>query len=135
MIEERSDRSLATSSWLQLFSSAKLFNLIASHSDHNPILLNCDPCQGRRTRITFRFENWCVKGEGVKDVVQDSWVAEHHHIVVVKLAECAADLDRWNKLCIKKNREEKDRLHGILEWFRGGNDPVSVVKFMEAHNA
>lgn len=43
MVEERLDRALPNSVWLDLFSDAKLVNLLASHSDHSPILLHCEP--------------------------------------------------------------------------------------------
>ncbi|XP_058755632.1 uncharacterized protein LOC131628842 [Vicia villosa] len=97
MIKERLDKALAVSSWLQLFPSAKLQNLIATHSDHSPILLNCDLWQRCHNRRTFRFENWWLKEEGVKEVVRDSWGAENQHTVVMKLTECAGELERWNR--------------------------------------
>ncbi|GAU25945.1 hypothetical protein TSUD_16830 [Trifolium subterraneum] len=39
VIEERLDRAMASTSWLQLFPQVRLTNLLASHSDHSPILL------------------------------------------------------------------------------------------------
>ncbi|GAU30671.1 hypothetical protein TSUD_31430 [Trifolium subterraneum] len=36
---ERLDRAMASTSWLQLFPQVRLSNLLASHSDHSPILL------------------------------------------------------------------------------------------------
>ncbi|PNX81632.1 endonuclease/exonuclease/phosphatase family protein, partial [Trifolium pratense] len=43
VIEERLDRAMASSDWLALFPEVKLTNLVASHSDHSPILLQTDP--------------------------------------------------------------------------------------------
>lgn len=53
MIEERLDRSLVDSAWLQYFPCAKLINLVESHSDHNLILLCCDPVQSRHKKRSF----------------------------------------------------------------------------------
>lgn len=44
------------------------------------------------------------------------------------------DLERWNKLRIRHNTEEKDHLRGTLELFWRNNEPVVIDKYMEAHN-
>lgn len=75
------DRSLVDSDWLQSFPSAKLINLVASHSDHIPISLCCDPIQSRHKKRSFKFENGWLKEKGVADVVQDSWDAVNHRFV------------------------------------------------------
>ncbi|XP_058726978.1 uncharacterized protein LOC131598384 [Vicia villosa] len=72
MIEERLDRAVVSSHWLQIFPQAKLSNLIASYSDHSPILLSCDPVRNRRSRRRFKFENWWLGEEGLQNVVSES---------------------------------------------------------------
>jgi hypothetical protein len=57
MIEERLDRALASSDWLTEFPNAKLRNILSSHSDHSPILLNCSPSVQQHYKYEFRFEN------------------------------------------------------------------------------
>jgi hypothetical protein len=42
-VEERLNRALATSAWFDFFPNAVLENLVASSSDHYPIVLNCNP--------------------------------------------------------------------------------------------
>jgi hypothetical protein len=39
VIQERFDRAMANSAWLMMYPNVKLLNLLASHSDHSPILL------------------------------------------------------------------------------------------------
>src|SRR4051794_7923365 len=97
MIEERLDRSLANSEWLQLFPIAKLLNLIATHSDHSPILLCCDPLLHRHKRKQFKFENWWLKEDGVEQVVSDGRSAEGYHNVTERIAKGASDLKSWNR--------------------------------------
>ncbi|XP_058741816.1 uncharacterized protein LOC131614184 [Vicia villosa] len=94
MIEERLDRSLITSEWLRLFPSAKLLNLIASHSNHTPILLCCDPVP----------------------------------------IYCAVDLERWSRMRVRRQNEERDSICVTMELYRGSNDPTSASLYMEAHN-
>jgi endonuclease/exonuclease/phosphatase family metal-dependent hydrolase len=43
VIEERLDRALLSSIWLSKLPNAKLINLLSSHSDHSPVLLQCNP--------------------------------------------------------------------------------------------
>lgn len=73
MVKERLDRALATPDGMDLFPNVKLDDLIAFHSDHNPILLHCEPGQQKRRNYMFRFENCWLKVEGIKDVVQNGW--------------------------------------------------------------
>ncbi|XP_058761720.1 uncharacterized protein LOC131635127 [Vicia villosa] len=73
MIEERLDRALSDMVWLQLFPNVKLLNLIASHSDHSPIMLDCDPKQHVKRNFTFRFENKWLNEVGITETVQDGW--------------------------------------------------------------
>jgi hypothetical protein len=73
IIEERLDRAMANSSWLMMFSDVKLQNLIASHSDHSPILLHNSPVVRNLINYSFRFENMWLKEEDVEEVVMEGW--------------------------------------------------------------
>ncbi|XP_058733184.1 uncharacterized protein LOC131604782 [Vicia villosa] len=134
MIKEKLDRALVDSVWLQSFPSSTLTNLVASHSDHSPIFLCCDPAKSRHKRRSFKFENWWLKEEGVGEVVHESWNGVLQQPVVGKIASCATHLDCWNMLRIRQNNEEKDRLRATLELFRGSSEPVAVDQYMAAHN-
>ncbi|XP_058776514.1 uncharacterized protein LOC131650817 [Vicia villosa] len=133
MIEERLDMALGSVSWLQFFPDAKLTNLVASHSDHSPILLSCEPVQQRRRRRKFRFENWWLDEEGLLDVVKESWLAETHNSVVEKISRCALYLEQWQKVQVQKNNEEKDILRAKLDMYRGSMDPINADQYMVAH--
>lgn len=45
MIEERLDRAMVNTKWMEMYPNVTLLNNIASHPDHNLIVLNCDPIQ------------------------------------------------------------------------------------------
>ncbi|GAU37344.1 hypothetical protein TSUD_395250 [Trifolium subterraneum] len=67
VIEERLDRAMVSSSWLQLFPQVRLSNLLASHSDHTPILLqwlggreNLEVVD-RVTRCANKLQRWGKK--------------------------------------------------------------------------
>ncbi|GAU43270.1 hypothetical protein TSUD_36200 [Trifolium subterraneum] len=64
-IEERLDRAMASTSWLQLFPQVRLTNLLASYSDHSPILLqwgreNLEVID-RVTRCANKLQRWGKK--------------------------------------------------------------------------
>ncbi|KAK2373901.1 hypothetical protein QL285_074903 [Trifolium repens] len=112
VIEERLDRAMASTSWLQLFPHVRLSNLLASHSDHSPILLQCKPII--RTRIThsFRFENSWLKEPDLEEVVIEGWGGSQNLEVVDRVARCANKLQRWGK---RKMYGLKRRLMNVLE--------------------
>lgn len=62
-VEELLDRSLASSTCNSLFPHAKLSNLVATMSDHSPILLSYREKVYLPTSHKFRFENaWLIRG-------------------------------------------------------------------------
>ncbi|KAK1393065.1 hypothetical protein POM88_012121 [Heracleum sosnowskyi] len=56
-VEIRLNRAIATSSWMHLFKDARLINLKASTSDHNPILLVPMAVDGLPRVRKQKFEN------------------------------------------------------------------------------
>jgi len=58
MVEERLDRAMVDTDWLSLFPEVHLTNLLASHSDHSPILLqSVGTTNNVRKNQSFKFEN------------------------------------------------------------------------------
>lgn len=56
-VQQRLDRAMGNNAWHDLFPNARLLNLVAPCSDHNPILLELIP-GGRIRRVQrFKFEN------------------------------------------------------------------------------
>jgi endonuclease/exonuclease/phosphatase family metal-dependent hydrolase len=55
VIEATIDRAMANSEWFIMHDEAKLLNLIASHSDHSPILLHTTSVTRNWNNYSFRF--------------------------------------------------------------------------------
>ncbi|XP_058776789.1 uncharacterized protein LOC131651141 [Vicia villosa] len=92
VIEERLDRVLVTQEWMEFFPAAKLNNLLASHSDHSPILLQCEPPQlNRHKSYSFRFENAWLKDDEIQEIVSKGWNAEEEMHVTQRLNNCASE--------------------------------------------
>jgi hypothetical protein len=94
-IEERLDRAMVSSDWLALFPEAKLINLLASHSDHSPILLQSDPMLRTNYKYSFKFENSWLKEEDVGVVVEAGWCRDMLVEVTDRIGACTDELQRW----------------------------------------
>ncbi|XP_058775465.1 uncharacterized protein LOC131649724 [Vicia villosa] len=93
VIEERLDRALVSQDWWDNFPDVKLLNLLASHSDHRPILLQCDPIhRNSAKKYCFRFENVWLKDDELIDVVNRGWNAGTNNEVLHRISNCAAEL-------------------------------------------
>jgi exonuclease III len=92
VIEERLDRAMANSQWLMTYPGVKLVNLISSHSDHSPILLQNSLVISNGRTYSFRFENSWLKEEDIDEVVQESWGREHGADIISRTSRCAEKL-------------------------------------------
>ncbi|MCI22415.1 endonuclease/exonuclease/phosphatase family protein, partial [Trifolium medium] len=108
VIEERLDRAMASTSWLHLFPHVRLSNLLASHSDHSPILLHCKPTIRSPINRSFRFENSWLKEPDLEDVVIEGWGGRENLEVVDRVARCANTLQGWGKRKRVRFKEEID---------------------------
>ncbi|GAU34899.1 hypothetical protein TSUD_144300 [Trifolium subterraneum] len=106
VIEERLDRAMANSMWLMKYPDVRLLNLLASHSDHSPILLQSSPMVRNGTTYTFRFENMWLKEEDVEEVVVDGWGRERGVDITSRTTRCADKLQRWGRRKRMKFKQE-----------------------------
>ncbi|MCI12502.1 endonuclease/exonuclease/phosphatase family protein, partial [Trifolium medium] len=97
VIEERLDRAMANSKWLLIFPSVKLVNLLTSHSDHSPILLQNSPTVRNGRTYSFRFENSWLKEDDIGEVVEEGWGRERGVDITSKTTRCAEKLKGWGR--------------------------------------
>jgi hypothetical protein len=131
VIEERLDRAMANSSWLMLFPEVKLRNLLVSHSDHSPILLQNSPLTENGATYTFRFENMWLKEEDVEEVVEDGWGRERGVEITSRTTRCAEKLKRWGRRKRMKFKQEVEECREEMERLRGRHDLSSSERYME----
>ncbi|XP_058788236.1 uncharacterized protein LOC131662466 [Vicia villosa] len=132
MVEERLDRAMATTEWLDLFLQVSLKNLMAAHSDHNPILLSCDILQSYAYRRKFRFENSWLQEQDIDDVVHEGWLNGGNINVEGRLVNCANSLEVWSRNRRRSLRSDLDRCRATMELYRGENDEFAGERFIEA---
>lgn len=95
-IQVRLDRALA--SWRTLFPDAMVKHLPRLHSDHCPILLQCEEVRFvQRSRRPFRFQAmmWMTHAD-CKDIVEEVW-RETVGSVIEKTGALTTALKSWNK--------------------------------------
>ncbi|MCH80176.1 hypothetical protein A2U01_0000939, partial [Trifolium medium] len=135
VIEERLDRAMASSDWLALFPEVKLINLLASHSDHSPILLQTDPMLRTNFTFSFKFENLWLKEEDVGEVVEKGWCREACVEVTERVEACADELQRWGKRRRMRFKEEVEACCEEMENLRGRTDQPSVMRYHELQHS
>jgi endonuclease/exonuclease/phosphatase family metal-dependent hydrolase len=97
VIEERLDRAMANSNWIMLYPNVKLLNLLSSHSDHSPILLQNSPVTPNGRIYSFRFENSWLKEDDIDEVVEEGWGRERGGDIFSKTIRCTEKLQRWGR--------------------------------------
>ncbi|GAU36575.1 hypothetical protein TSUD_362450 [Trifolium subterraneum] len=131
VIEERLDRAMTSASWLQLFPQVRLSNLLASHSDHNPILLQCKPVIRTHISYSFRFENSWLKESHLEDLVVEGWGGRENLKVVDRVKRCANKLQRWGKRKRVRFKEEIDECVRRMNELRGNQDGEVSLQYQE----
>lgn len=113
-VEERIDRAMVSPSWSALFPNAKLSNLIATISDHSPILLNYRDKVFLPSTRRFKFENAWLLEDGIDDIVHGSWYLSGRNTLLDKLKGCADDIQVWGRGIHSKFRLDINRCKNKL---------------------
>ena len=134
MVEERLDRAMVDTDWLSLFPEAHLMNLLASHSDHSPILLqSVSTTDNVRKNQSFKFENNWFKEPDLEDNVRVGWCIDGAVDIIDRVVQCSDQLQCWGRR--KRMRFKRDITHCSreMEVYRGSRDPVGIERFQKAH--
>lgn len=126
------DRVLANDGWLEIFPTAKVYNMEGSPSDHSPLYLIPEiPMSGKRRR-KFRFENNWLTEAMCFQIVKSCWDDEENGNVMQRVQRCAESLDIWGREitgCFSRRIKEcKNRLRVL----RDKRDDQSLVEYEEA---
>jgi hypothetical protein len=131
VIEERLDRAMADSKWLMTYPNVKLLNLLTSHSDHSPILLQNSPVVRSGRTYSFRFENSWLKEDDVEEVVMDGWGRERGVDIMAKSSRCADKLQGWGRRKRMRFKQEVNECSAELERLRGCHDSTNSGRYKE----
>ncbi|GAU23029.1 hypothetical protein TSUD_336770 [Trifolium subterraneum] len=131
VIEERLDRAMANSKWLMNYPNAKLLNLLASHSDHSPILLQNSPMIRNGSPHSFRFENSWLKEDDIDLVVEEGWGRERGTDITFKTSRCAETLKEWGRKKRMRFKQEVLECSDEMERLTGRHDTTSAGRYRE----
>jgi hypothetical protein len=129
VIEERLDRAMADSNWLLYFPNVQLTNLLASHSDHSPILLQTSPMVRNGKTYSFRFENSWLKEEDINEVVEEGWGRDRRDEITNKTFRCAEKLKGWGRRKRMRFKQEILECSEELERLRGCHDAINTDRY------
>ena len=127
-VEERLDRALVNVSWLNLFSNAKLNNLVAPISDHSPIELITVDKFSCVYKHRFRFENGWLKEDELDFVVSNAWRSPHVVSLIDKIHTCSFALKEWGRNMLSSLRIKYLITKGVLSNI-GTRMGLRTVKF------
>lgn len=100
LVEARLDRGLVNASWQSMWPNARVTNGTTVGSDHSPVIVQCDPCVGKRKRI-FRFEAHWAKDVECKEIVKRAWDKTRDGNSVerwnLKINEARSNLAIWSR--------------------------------------
>ncbi|KAK9943048.1 hypothetical protein M0R45_008672 [Rubus argutus] len=114
VVDSRLDRVVASSSWCDIFTHARVLHLPPIHGDHLPILLGTfySPLPIVRKRFRFRFESGWLQNEACDAVVHSGWTNVVHgrpmSQVMQKVTATRLSLLQWqrNSLGVRKREIE-----------------------------
>ncbi|GAU21362.1 hypothetical protein TSUD_189490 [Trifolium subterraneum] len=131
-IEERLDRAMANSSWLSLFSDVKLVNLIASRSDHSPLLLQSSCMIRNGNTYSFKFENIWLKEDDIEEVVADGWQEGRELEITTRVTWSTDKLQRWGRRKRIKFKQEVKECSEEMERVRGSHSETDSRRYIRA---
>ncbi|OMP01255.1 reverse transcriptase [Corchorus capsularis] len=113
-IQKRLDRVFSNAEWRLLFPEAEVRHLPRLHSDHCPVLLQCDPgFPLNNSNRPFRFQAMWLMVDGFYDLIGKFW-AHSHGDIEDKLANVAELLREWNKESFGNIFERKKELRARI---------------------
>ncbi|CAH9084787.1 unnamed protein product [Cuscuta epithymum] len=108
-IEERLDRAMGNNGWLDMFPLCRLTNLVTSHSDHSPILLETEAQTYIFHRRQFKFENSWLTEQELNQVVERGWLRGADDPILERLNLYTKELDTWGRKLRRRYKEAIDR--------------------------
>ncbi|MCH99156.1 endonuclease/exonuclease/phosphatase family protein, partial [Trifolium medium] len=122
---------MANSNWLMIYPNVKLVNLLTSHSDHSPILLQTSSVVRNGRTYAFRFENSWLKEDDIDEVVEDGWGRGRSADIISKTARCADKLKGWGRRKRMRFKQEVLECSEEMERLRGCHDSTNSGRFKE----
>lgn len=96
LVQERLDRAVANPDWKTLFPEVGVTHLPRVHSDHCPILVDCNPIPDYWAQRPFRFETMWLSHPDFQHLVFESWEEGQNHLLLA-ISYFQKKVVSWNK--------------------------------------
>ena len=130
LVHCRLDRSLANSSWSDLFPNGRTHYLPFEGSDHMPILSTFDSKRKKSSGL-FRYDRRFRNNEAVTALVQEVWEASPGLSVANRISKCRKAIVNWSKKFYinsqKKITELKSALDAAMASRTAGTETISLI--------
>jgi len=130
VLEERLDMAMGNSEWLQRFPEVKLTNLLTSHSDHTPILLETIPTVRQRYNYSFKFENSWLLEDDIEEVVLDGWGGNMGLELGDRVVNFSTKLQSWGRRKRVRFKEEINQCVHLLEELRAQPNGMTLTHYV-----
>ena len=81
-----------SATWVSLFPSCKLVNLVAGVSNHSPIILHIVVVDRVRRQSIFKVENVRLQEEAFHNSVTNSWEVLRGRDLITRLGSCSESM-------------------------------------------
>lgn len=131
-VEEKLDRILASTDWLEMFDNAKGEAAETPVSDHLPIILWPILTEKTRRIRRFRFENLWLKERNCRAIVADCWNATRGNNLGSRLGVCSKALWKWGRKFTDNLQAEINYSTNQMKMLRHRTDRNGIKDFIQA---
>ncbi|XP_074346242.1 uncharacterized protein LOC141685013 [Apium graveolens] len=132
-VQERLDRGMAMSSWIEIFPLVEVKVLEVTTSDHLPLLLQLHRKvyvqRGRR----FKFENMWLEERECRSIVQTCWSEEGTRDLMEKISRCCMRLEECGGGLIHEIKIQMGIYGKEMQRYRSRTDTSGIQKYNNAH--
>lgn len=128
-IEEPLDRAIASTDWSDMYTQAKVLNILATTSDHSALFLELKGRPMRTVGRKFKFESAWLLDPQCREIVEASWRQSSHQEFQQRINVCGQDLWRWGSEHFRKFGRKVQSLRTLLENLRSSRAVNDVRRF------
>lgn len=131
-VQERLDRGMATSSWMEMFPLAEVKVLEVTTSDHLPLLVQLHRKVYVQRSRRFKFENMWIEERECRNIVQSCWREGDTSNLMEKKSRCCMRLEAWGGGLIRDIKQKMGNYRKEMQRYRSRRDISGIKKYNEA---
>ncbi|XP_065855885.1 uncharacterized protein [Euphorbia lathyris] len=134
-IREKLDSAFGSTEWCNRFAQYSVINLIASYSDHSPVLVVLGGRVRKKHKRRFRFDRAWVKESEFGELVSNVWVLNQGVDLSNRLRLYCIAMEEWGKNFKARFVRKIENCKKVMAETRDCSDPVSVAGYLKARQS